>query len=113
MWPAPCSWRASTWRIVVPLRERVVGRQDRAAREAEDDLDALGLERAENRVGARSSSCDRAPELEAQALRQLGEHAVAEAARRVAGVRRRARRVPTAADERLAAALARRAPRRA
>jgi hypothetical protein len=35
-----------------PARERVVQRQDRAAREPEGDVDALGLERAENRIGA-------------------------------------------------------------
>ena len=33
-------------------RERVVGRQDGAAGEAEDGVDALGLERAQDRVGA-------------------------------------------------------------
>ena len=32
--------------------DRVVERQDRAAREPEDDVDALGLEGAEDRVGA-------------------------------------------------------------
>ena len=35
-----------------PAREGVVRRQDRAAGEAEDDVDALGLERAQDRVGA-------------------------------------------------------------
>ena len=36
----------------MPARERVVGRQDRAAGDAEDRVDALGLERAQQRVGA-------------------------------------------------------------
>ncbi len=52
MCPAPCSWRASTCRTVEPARERVVDRQDRAARNAEADVDSLRLERAEDRVGS-------------------------------------------------------------
>ena len=39
-----------------PARHRVVGRQDRAARDAERDVDAFRLERAEHRVGAEHRS---------------------------------------------------------
>ena len=38
-----------------PARDRVVRRQDRAARNAERDVDALGLEAAQDGVGAEHS----------------------------------------------------------
>ena len=64
--------------------ERVVRGQDSAAREPEDDVDALGLEGAEDRVGAVHLSCNGlAVELGVrQRERQLGEHDVGELARR-------------------------------
>ena len=55
--PPPCGRRPARGARarggrVVPARDRVVDRQDRAAGQAEDDVDALGLERAQDRVGS-------------------------------------------------------------
>ena len=113
MWPAPCSWRASTWRTVVPRANASYVGQDRAAREAEGDVDALGLERAEDRVGAVHLSCDRlAVELGVRhASRQLRRARRRELARRRADAGRRpgpasgrrcAQRLEHRAGERLA-----------
>jgi hypothetical protein len=51
MKPAPCSWRASTWWITVDCRQRIVDRQDGAARVAGDDADALAFEQADDDLG--------------------------------------------------------------
>ena len=51
MCAAPCSWRTSTWRIGY-VDHGVVGRHDRAARIAEDDVDALVHERLPDDLGA-------------------------------------------------------------
>src|SRR3954463_11887102 len=65
-WPAPCSWRTRMWRTFseasigaearggAPPRfgveHRVVGREDGAARDAEDGVAADGLEREDERL---------------------------------------------------------------
>ena len=64
-----------------PARERVVGREDGAAGKPEGDVDSLGLERAEDRVGAAHLAHACAPRRElgvASRAREVGEDDVGE-----------------------------------